>query len=448
MLLLRSMRLEPAAASAGEARRLVRKALTEVGESSALYAAELSVSELVTNAILHAATDVELTVEVTTTHVTVSVRDWHPRLPTQRHWGETATTGRGLGLVASLSDDFGVDPQLPTGKSVWFRLRRGVPSAPTPAADNGAAEWDIDGLLAELASPAAHRVLLQNMPARLWAAGQQHWEAVLRELYLYSQSPEADETSPLDLVAAGRALVAISSGVQRAVAAAIAAGEPVSGLPHGHPSPSPTVPERVDAELSVSADQHSGFGLLQDALDVGARLGADSRLLVRPALPEVIALRDWACEQILAQIHGVPPTPWAGTDHARFVDPEVVRHTAPVPAWDESVVTSSLRSVVAADDNNRLVAVSQPAAAMLGWDADELTGRRVVTIVPPRLREAHVAGFMRHLTTGESHVLGVQLQLPVLRADGSEIACRFLIERAAAEAGRAVYVAWIDPVED
>ncbi|MCU1589033.1 MAG: putative sensor protein, partial [Frankiales bacterium] len=178
------------------------------------------------------------------------------------------------------------------------------------------------------------------------------------------------------------------------------------------------------------------------------RLAAGGHLLIRPALPEIVALRDWACEQVLAQAHDVLPTPWAGADHPRFIDPAVVQHTAPVPAWDAELVTSSVRSVVAADDNNRLVAVSGPAAAMLGWDAAELTGRRVVTIVPPSMREAHVAGFTRHLTTGETHVLGVALQLPVLRADGTEILCSFMIERAAAEVGRAVYVAWLDPVED
>jgi PAS domain S-box-containing protein len=186
---------------------------------------------------------------------------------------------------------------------------------------------------------------------------------------------------------------------------------------------------------------------LQDALDAGIELGNAGDLLIRPALPEVIALRDWACEQVLAQVHGVPPTPWTGTDHPRFVDPHVVRDTAPLPAWDNEVVAASPRSVVAADDNNRLVAVSRSAAEMLGWDADDLTGRRVVTIVPSALREAHVAGFTRHLTTGETHALGVPLQLPVLRADGTELLCSFLIERAAAEPGRAVYVAWIDPVE-
>jgi PAS domain S-box-containing protein len=439
-LLRRSARLEPLAASAGEARRLVRHTLAEVGETGALDAAELAVSELVTNAILHAATAVELTISVSLSDVTVSVRDWHPRLPTQRHWGETATTGRGLGLVASLTDAFGVAPEQPTGKSVWFRVHRGA----EPVAAGGA-EWDVEGLLAELEGGAATRVVLPCMPARLWAAGQQHWEAVLRELYLYAQSkPELS----LDLTAAGRALVAVTGAVDRAVAAAVDAGAPLQVLPPGHPSPLPDAPESVDAELSVTLGQLPEFGALQDALDCGVELSRDGHLLIRPALPEVIALRDWACEQVLAQVHGVPATPWTGTDHPRFIDPDVVEHTAPMPAWDNRVVTSSPRSVVAADDNNRLIAVSPSAARLLGWEPVELTGRRVVTIVPSSLREAHVAGFTRHLTTGETHALGVPLQLPVLRSDGTELLCSFLIERAAAEEGRAVYVAWIEPVED
>jgi PAS domain S-box-containing protein len=420
-LLQRSARLQPVAGSAREARRFVSEALAEVGESETLYAVELAVSELVTNAILHAATPMELTIEVTQIAVTVRVRDWHPRLPAQRHWDDSATTGRGLRLVASLSDEFGVDVQPPKGKSVWFRLVRGAHDTMPPAA-----EWDVEELLAELGSSTAKKILLSAAPARLWAAGQQHWEAVLRELYLHAQSQPGQHD--LDLVGANRALAKLTAAVERAGAAEDSA------------------PHRVDAELLVTDDELAGFAALQDALDIGLRLGADGRLLIRPALPEVVALRDWACEQVLAQAKGVPPTPWAGADHPRFVEPAVARAIGPAPAWDLSVVSTSSRAVVAADDNNRLIAVSQPAAELLGWDADHLVGRRIITIVPPRLREAHVAGFTRHLTTGETHVLGVHLELPVLRADGTEVLCGFLIERAAAEAGRAVYVAWIDPV--
>ena len=67
-----------------------------------------------------------------------------------------------------------------------------------------------------------------------------------------------------------------------------------------------------------------------------------------------------------------------------------------------------------------------------------------MTIIPPQLREAHVAGFTRHLATGEAHVLGVPLRLPVLRADGTEVECDYLVERADSP-GRTVYLAWITP---
>lgn len=57
-----------------------------------------------------------------------------------------------------------------------------------------------------------------------------------------------------------------------------------------------------------------------------------------------------------------------------------------------------------------------------------------------------MAGFSRHLSTGQAYALGVPLELPVLRSDGSEVMCHFLVERAPANGGRAVYVAWVDPL--
>jgi PAS domain S-box-containing protein len=77
---------------------------------------------------------------------------------------------------------------------------------------------------------------------------------------------------------------------------------------------------------------------------------------------------------------------------------------------------------------------------------EDLVGRRIVALVPPELREAHVAGFSRHLTTGEARVLGVPVQLPALRADGSILLCDVLIEQRSVVAGRHLYVARLDPV--
>lgn len=67
--------------------------------------------------------------------------------------------------------------------------------------------------------------------------------------------------------------------------------------------------------------------------------------------------------------------------------------------------------------------------------------------MPPQFREAHVAGFTRHLTTGQSHALGVELDLPVLNADGSQLLCTFMIEAHKTPSGRNVYLSTITPKE-
>ena len=139
------------------------------------------------------------------------------------------------------------------------------------------------------------------------------------------------------------------------------------------------------------------------------------------------------------------PTPWPGTALERF-EIDSNSRAGEDTEWDSEIVVASAQGVIAADEANRIIAISRPLAALLGWDPAELTGRRVVTVIPPSLREAHVAGFSRHLTTGEAHVLGIPLVLPVLRKDGSEVRCRFLVDRRSTTFDHAVYLAWLDAV--
>ncbi len=166
-------------------------------------------------------------------------------------------------------------------------------------------------------------------------------------------------------------------------------------------------------------------------------------MLTRPGLPEVIAVRDWACEQVIAQLNGLEPFPWPDSDWERFTQHE---GAALAIDWDPRQIADSDRGAIAADDSNRIIAISRPLADAIGWDVRELVGRRVIAIVPPRFREAHVAGFTRHLTTGQAHALGVELELPVLRADGTEVLCSFFIEADRTPSGRSVYVSWVTPV--
>jgi PAS domain S-box-containing protein len=248
-----------------------------------------------------------------------------------------------------------------------------------------------------------------------------------------------------DVVAADAARATISATLVAALEDAARRGETEPPVSLGHHSPLPWVPSNLDLKLRVEPQAGGVFAALQDVLDLAESLAVDGALLTRPGLPEIIAVRDWACEQVIAQLGGAPPQPWPGTAQERFETTVHDRSQAPDPDWDASVVVDATSPVVAGDDANRIIAVSRPLAELLGWEVEELVGRRVVTVVPPSLREAHVAAFTRHLATGEAHVLGVPLVLPVLTKSGEEIACHFLVEQVPAAAGRSVYLAWISP---
>ena len=439
---------EPASATA--ARALLRDALTGAGQTRWLDAAELACSEIVTNVVLHAHTGFLLTVDIDTDRLRVQVRDFSPALPVQRHYDTSATTGRGMALVAALTDEHGISDAGPDGKTVWFTLS-GTPadeSEEALLAAWGDADWDIGELIAEGATAAGpeptRTVRLLQLPPSLWLAAREHHDAMIRELNLHL----AERPDPtVDVAAADRARAIVSTAVIAAVEQAQAAGTARRILPDGHPSPLPPVPEPLDLELDIDIELAPAFGALQDTLDAAERLAQAGLLLARPGLPEVVAVRDWVCEQITAQLNDVAPSPWPGTDQEHFTRVLHGRHDdATLAGWDIAAVRDADRGVVAADESNRILAVSRPLADFLGWNVDELVGRRVVTLIPPHLREAHVAGFTRHLTTGQVHVLDVPLTLPVLHRDGSQPQASFLVQKAPVLDGRAVYLAWIEPL--
>lgn len=97
--------------------RLERWELGGLGEDL-----QIVVSELVTNAVIHARTTVELALSVGEGAIELSVADNDGRPPEVRRtralWDEG---GRGLALVSALSDDWGVTHRA-GGKQIWVRL--------------------------------------------------------------------------------------------------------------------------------------------------------------------------------------------------------------------------------------------------------------------------------------------------------------------------------------
>jgi anti-sigma regulatory factor (Ser/Thr protein kinase) len=106
--------------SAFLARRFVEQFVAERALDGAAGLLCLIASELVTNAILHGAEPVELTLHCQDGEVTIEVADGDPRIDNVRlrAGDQPDTGGRGLRVVASLADRWGTRPSR-SGKTVW-----------------------------------------------------------------------------------------------------------------------------------------------------------------------------------------------------------------------------------------------------------------------------------------------------------------------------------------
>ena len=113
-----TFQLGPHPTSARAAREFVASTLEDWGWTDQVATAILLTSELVTNAVIHAQSDIEVTVRGERS-LRVQVSDDSSEQLSPVRLGN----GRGLRLVDTLAASWGVSPE-GRGKSVWFELAR------------------------------------------------------------------------------------------------------------------------------------------------------------------------------------------------------------------------------------------------------------------------------------------------------------------------------------
>lgn len=139
---VRRVRLPADRRTPAAARALVRSVLAEADLHELLNEALLLTTELTTNAVEHARTELDIEVEADPAGLTVTVTDFASGPVDELLVGvrnttsditEVAERGRGLLLVDHFASRWGTT-YLPTGKGVWFRLDRpGLGAAARPA---------------------------------------------------------------------------------------------------------------------------------------------------------------------------------------------------------------------------------------------------------------------------------------------------------------------------
>jgi anti-sigma regulatory factor (Ser/Thr protein kinase) len=123
-------------ATVADARRWARGVLTAWDADDLEWELSQLLTEVVTNAVLHAGTTLRVVLEQDgpSGRLRCEVTDGSPVRPRVRRHSAEATTGRGLQLLESVATAWGVEP-MANGKTVWFELdgedggRGGLPVA-------------------------------------------------------------------------------------------------------------------------------------------------------------------------------------------------------------------------------------------------------------------------------------------------------------------------------
>lgn len=409
------------------ARRFVRSSLADAGADDWSEVAELVVSELVTNAVVHAGTPVRLAVWPSSGGVRVEVADGSLRLPVSRDYAATAGTGRGLHMVDQLVDRWGARSRN-DGKVVWFELGSAGDGPGAAGEESGSAA----PVLAELT------VELRSVPLLMHWAWQEHAQSLLREhlLAVVVEDPSALE----EHAAAGEALDLLHEQVPRPTLP----DEPTALLADAL-EPGATA-EVVGLRLPATALDH--FATLDRLLAEAVAAAASGHFLAPPTQPEIADMRHWLCGEVTRQAAGEAPLGWreaVGAPPLRLDEGRDVAAPGPGSASDLLAPLLEGAPAVVADEAGTIVGVSPALLDFLGHDsAAGLVGHRVLVLVPPRYRQAHVAGLTLHATNGRDTLLGRSLQVPALRADGGEVLVGLHVEARRLDDTHRVFVATFD----
>jgi PAS domain S-box-containing protein len=301
---------------------------------------------------------------------------------------------------------------------VWFQL----------AAVGGPAAHAEGPFPAPRATDSTLAVQLIDVPLLLHEAWRQHAESLLREYLLASLDEGFDGEDPIQVHAdATDAIAVLEEHVPRA-RILMSPDDLMGGAVE------PLVSAQV-IQVPVPIKSVANFETLDRAIEGALDLSREGLVLTPPTQPEVQAFRRWLCRQVLSQAAGGRPEAWRTPDDASSDTPNL-------EDWDPRVVTEAAEGLLAADATSRIIAVSPQAARILGYDdPTELTGKRIVTIVPERYRQAHVAGFTMYLLVGRKPLLDHQVTLPALRRDGSEVDVRLTVRSPTPANGRSVLLA-------
>lgn len=296
-----ALHLEPGPTCVQQARRWATGVCLELERPDLVDAAELGVSELVTNAVLHAEPPIALAVRGTPAHPRIEVFDGSRVPPVltmtpvdeddDDEFGLLMTVGRGLGLVAMNSSSWGADITA-EGKVVWFE------PVPEPRLDGDleGQVFDVTMTTGEIERVPTFQILLRNLPLGRYRDFRRTYSDLRREVRLLSLAHENDYPLARDL---SRRFDLFDDHVDNAAVVDAVSSQIGRGVSH------------ADMSLTVGKPAADLSHQMKDLLDLADAFCRSQRLLSLARSDDQREFQRWLLGEISAQSSGAHPTPWA-----------------------------------------------------------------------------------------------------------------------------------------
>lgn len=302
--------------SVQEARRWVVGTCQAIGRDDLSECAELGVSELVTNAVLHGEPPIRLQLRGTSEHPRIEVADGSTVAPQPGSRGggidldafdldaldsgaeididitELSGFGRGLDIVARASVAWGAVIE-EDGKTVWFEPAAGFN-------DHAGADFQL------MAPPDTGEpktrfgevaIQIKSVPVEAFSRFQRHYRDLRREIRLLALAHEDDY--PL-----AKVLSEHFNALERPLRSDMGREQVDDALEAGRQS--------TDLRLRMAPHVARQIGELIDLLDAADDFSRAERLLTAPRTPEQRAFQIWFLSEFRRQAAGAAPQPWSG----------------------------------------------------------------------------------------------------------------------------------------
>ncbi|HEY1650389.1 MAG TPA: ATP-binding protein [Acidimicrobiales bacterium] len=289
---LQKIELTGDVASCSTARRFVREALAQADDDVRANAS-LLISELVTNALLHANGPATVEVRQKGSAYRIAVSDGSRTPPAQKGYRVDDATGRGLELLDCLAAAWGWKPS-GTGKVVWFDLPEPLDDAFSPGAKRRSYEDPY---------PNGTPIALLDAPIQGMIRTAAHYDALYREFRLILElDPAHLQAVPGRLLrlidALGTSFLGVGRAVEETWDTAVAENR-----------------DAVDLHFRVPPEAGPPVMRYNQLLDEADEYCRQAQLLTIAPTDEALAVRGWAFGQIVCQCKGEPPTPWSRWPH-------------------------------------------------------------------------------------------------------------------------------------